>query len=83
MILDEINRVDLSRLFGECFSALENRGEAIDLLGSNDDGKIQLKIPDNLYIIGTMNTSDKSIAHLDIALRRRFGFVEIVKKRLS
>jgi 5-methylcytosine-specific restriction enzyme B len=72
LILDEINRVDLSRLFGECFSALENRGEAIDLLGSNDDGKIQLKIPDNLYIIGTMNLIDHSVEQLDFALRRRF-----------
>ena len=72
LILDEINRVDLSRLFGECFSALENRGEDIDLLGSNDGEKMQLKIPDNLYIIGTMNLIDHSVEQLDFALRRRF-----------
>ncbi len=77
LILDEINRVDLSRLFGECFSALENRGEAIDLLGTNNDGgTIQLKIPDNLYIIGTMNLIDHSVEQLDFALRRRFLWVE-------
>lgn len=76
LILDEINRVDLSRLFGECFSALENRGEAIDLLGTNDSERIQLKIPENLYIIGTMNLIDHSVEQLDFALRRRFLWVE-------
>lgn len=76
LILDEINRVDLSRLFGECFSALENRGEAIDLLGMNNDQSIQLNIPDNLYIIGTMNLIDHSVEQLDFALRRRFLWVE-------
>ena len=76
LILDEINRVDLSRLFGECFSAIENRGEAIDLLGANDSSTEQLLIPDNLYIIGTMNLIDHSIEQLDFALRRRFLWVE-------
>ncbi|SMG66355.1 ATPase associated with various cellular activities AAA_5 [methanotrophic bacterial endosymbiont of Bathymodiolus sp.] len=76
LILDEINRVDLSRLFGECFSALENRGESIDLLGTNSDEVIQLNIPDNLYIIGTMNLIDHSVEQLDFALRRRFLWVE-------
>ncbi len=76
LILDEINRVDLSRLFGECFSALENRGVSIDLLGTNSDEVIQLNIPDNLYIIGTMNLIDHSVEQLDFALRRRFLWVE-------
>lgn len=76
LILDEINRVDLSRLFGECFSALENRGEAIDLLGAGDEGTLQLNIPNNLYIIGTMNLIDHSVEQLDFALRRRFLWVE-------
>ena len=76
LILDEINRVDLSRLFGECFSALENRGESIDLLGASDGKDIQLNIPDNLYIIGTMNLIDHSVEQLDFALRRRFLWVE-------
>ena len=76
LILDEINRVDLSRLFGECFSALENRGEAIDLLGFSGNNSNKLIIPDNLYIIGTMNLIDHSIEQLDFALRRRFLWVE-------
>ena len=76
LILDEINRVDLSRLFGECFSALENRGESIDLPGTNGDEVIKLCIPDNLYIIGTMNLIDHSVEQLDFALRRRFLWVE-------
>jgi|GEM_PF-615099 5-methylcytosine-specific restriction enzyme B len=76
LILDEINRVDLSRLFGECFSALENRGESIDLPGANDDEVVKLCIPDNLYIIGTMNLIDHSVEQLDFALRRRFLWVE-------
>ena len=77
LILDEINRVDLSRLFGECFSALENRGEAIDLLGFSEKNSNKLIIPDNLYIIGTMNLIDHSIEQLDFALRRRFLWVEV------
>ena len=76
LILDEINRVDLSRLFGECFSALENRGEAIDLLGLSENSSNKLTIPDNLYIIGTMNLIDHSIEQLDFALRRRFLWIE-------
>jgi 5-methylcytosine-specific restriction enzyme B len=76
LILDEINRVDLSRLFGECFSALENRGETIALLGADSDGALELEIPDNLYIIGTMNLIDHSVEQLDFALRRRFLWVE-------
>ncbi len=76
LILDEINRVDLSRLFGECFSALENRGEPIDLLAKIEGKHIQLTIPNNLYIIGTMNLIDHSVEQLDFALRRRFLWVE-------
>lgn len=76
LILDEINRVDLSRLFGECFSALENRGEVIDLPGVENGQLTKLCIPENLYIIGTMNLIDHSVEHLDFALRRRFLWVE-------
>lgn len=68
LILDEINRVDLSRLFGEVFSALENREETIDL----SIGNLQLTIPSNLYLIGTMNEIDFSLERIDFALRRRF-----------
>lgn len=68
LILDEINRVDLSRLFGELFSALEDRGKTVKL----SIGGFELKIPDNLYIIGTMNEIDFSLERIDFALRRRF-----------
>jgi 5-methylcytosine-specific restriction enzyme B len=68
LILDEINRIDLSRLFGEVFSALENRDEPIDV----GVGNHKLTIPRNLYVIGTMNEIDFSLERIDFALRRRF-----------
>ena len=83
LILDEINRVDLSRLFGELFSAIENRDEAVDLPVVIDDLKkktvlgqkvSQIRIPENLYIIGTMNEIDFSLERVDFALRRRFAW---------
>lgn len=77
LILDEINRVDLSRLFGELFSAIENRGEKnkIELPVKFDDGDNCVWIPDNLYIIGTMNEIDFSLERVDFALRRRFAWI--------
>ena len=81
LILDEINRVDLSRLFGELFSAIENRDEPVDLpveiegLTSttvNGMKVSQISVPKNLYIIGTMNEIDFSLERVDFALRRRF-----------
>lgn len=83
LILDEINRVDLSRLFGELFSAIENRDEAVDLPVVIDGLKekivlgqkvSQIRIPENLYIIGTMNEIDFSLERVDFALRRRFAW---------
>lgn len=68
LILDEINRIDLSRLFGEVFSALENRDEPIEV----GVGDLKLTIPRNLYVIGTMNEIDFSLERIDFALRRRF-----------
>ena len=68
LILDEINRIDLSRLFGEVFSAIENREESITL----GIGELKLIIPRNLYIIGTMNEIDFSLEQIDFALQRRF-----------
>lgn len=68
LILDEINRIDLSRLFGEVFSAIENREVAITL----GIGELKLTIPRNLYIIGTMNEIDFSLEQIDFALQRRF-----------
>ena len=77
LILDEINRVDLARLFGEAFSAIENRNEAIDLPFKDKDGKqYTLTVPDNIFIIGTMNEIDFSLERIDFALRRRFLWFE-------
>lgn len=73
LILDEINRTDLSRMLGECFSLLEDRDESVVLPGRNSgEPQITLKIPGDLFIIGTMNLIDQSIQQIDFALRRRF-----------
>lgn len=77
LILDEINRTDLSKLFGELFSGLENRGKEIELPGIDDDSEpLKIKIPKNLYTIGTMNEIDFSVERIDFALRRRFCWYE-------
>ncbi len=73
LIIDEINRANLSQVFGELMYLLEYREEKIKLVGSNKE----FKIPKNVYIIGTMNTADRSIALVDHALRRRFAFIPI------
>ncbi len=68
LILDEINRTDISRLFGELFSALEYRNKKIRL----SIGDLEIALPANLYFIGTMNEIDFSLERIDFALRRRF-----------
>ena len=84
LIIDEINRANLSRVFGELMYLLEYRDKEIPLSGGS-----MFKIPDNVYLIGTMNTADRSIALVDHALRRRFTFIhispqyEILEKRLN
>lgn len=79
-IIDEINRGNLSKIFGELMMLIESdkRGKEfkIPLTYSQTDEE-KFYIPENLYIIGTMNTSDRSIAMVDYALRRRFRFVDI------
>ncbi len=73
LILDEMNRTDLSRMLGECFSLLEDRNYTIDLPAHDKDGSaMSLRIPDDLFVIGTMNLIDQSIEQIDFALRRRF-----------
>jgi 5-methylcytosine-specific restriction protein B len=73
LIIDEINRANLSNVFGELMYLLEYRDQEIYLVGSNEP----FKIPGNVRIIGTMNTADRSIALVDHALRRRFAFIKI------
>ncbi|MCT0225589.1 AAA family ATPase [Synechococcus sp. CS-1328] len=73
LILDEMNRTDLSRMLGECFSLLEDRNQTIELPARNGNGEtLMLRIPDDLFVIGTMNLIDQSIEQIDFALRRRF-----------
>ena len=75
LVIDEINRGNLAKVFGELYFLLEYRDEAISLQ-YRQDSKDDFSLPPNLYIIGTMNTADRSIALVDLALRRRFYFEE-------
>ena len=75
LIIDEINRGNLAKVFGELYFLLEYRDEKISLQYQRKKGET-FSLPDNLYIIGTMNTADRSIALVDLALRRRFYFIE-------
>lgn len=77
LVIDEINRANLSSVLGELIYALEYRGEAVDSMYAVDDD-IKLTLPPNLYIIGTMNTADRSVGHIDYAIRRRFAFVDVL-----
>lgn len=75
-IIDEINRADLSRVFGELMYGLEYRDKKFDTQYSYLSGE-QFSIPKNVYIIGTMNDIDRSVESMDFALRRRFAWHEI------
>ena len=72
LIVDEINRGNVAKIFGELLFLLEYRDREVTLQYSRDE---PFSLPENLYVIGTMNTADRSIALVDSALRRRFYFV--------
>ena len=77
LIIDEINRGNLAKVLGELYFLLEYRDKPVRLMYQKDeDAERPFRMPPNLYIIGTMNTADRSIAIVDLALRRRFAFVD-------
>lgn len=75
-VIDELNRGNIAEIFGETILALD-RNYTVELSREYEDVS-EISIPENVYIVGTMNTSDRNIAFLDLAIRRRFAFVPLV-----
>ncbi len=80
LIIDEINRANIASVFGELIYALEYRGEPVETPYAVN-GESTISLPSNLYIIGTMNTADKSIGNIDYAVKRRFIFFNSLPNR--
>ncbi|MCH7411105.1 AAA family ATPase [Belliella sp. DSM 111904] len=95
LIIDEINRANLPSVLGELIYALEYRYDKDDVEGTTVESMYTLKssdseeelegnkliLPKNLFIIGTMNTADRSVGHIDSAIRRRFSFVDVLPRK--
>lgn len=77
LIIDEINRANLPSVLGELIYALEYRGESVESIYEYKNTR-EIKLPKNLYVIGTMNTADRSVGHIDYAIRRRFAFYDVL-----
>lgn len=80
LLIDEINRADIATVFGELIYALEYREESVEVPYELEkgDNPSKISVPDNLYIIATMNTADKSVGNIDYAIRRRFLFFDLL-----
>ena len=80
LVIEEINRGNPAQIFGEMLTLLEaskrRRSEAIELAYRKEPGE-RVHVPANLYVIGTMNVADRSLAIVDLALRRRFAFIDL------
>lgn len=87
LVIDEINRAPLASVLGELIYGLEYRNEKIstsyELIDEEKCETVDLVIPDDLYIIGTMNTADRSIGSMDYAVRRRFAFIQVGSEKTA
>ena len=77
LIIDEINRANLPSVLGELIYALEYRNKPVNSMYAIDYD-FSITIPENLLIIGTMNTADRSVGHIDYAIKRRFAFIDML-----
>jgi 5-methylcytosine-specific restriction protein B len=77
LVVDEINRANLAKVFGELYFLLEYRDRSIELMYTAGDAGREFRLPKNVFLIGTMNTADRSIALVDSAMRRRFAFLSL------